>query len=56
MKRQSLMRMLGKSGDPTMNNLFAIVSHLQNRERVSLDLVPKSLAGKSKASRKMQRS
>ncbi len=37
---KSLMRMLSASGNPRMENLFAIITRLQQREGVSLDVVP----------------
>ena len=68
---KSLMRMLSKSGNPRMENLFAILVRLQQREGISLDIVPKPLterkqtadpadeaqrAAKRRASRRPQRS
>jgi DNA-binding phage protein len=38
---KSLMRMLSSSGNPRMENLFAMIAYLQQREGVSLDVVPK---------------
>lgn len=38
---KSLMRMLSASGNPRMENLFAIIAHLQEREGISLDVVSK---------------
>src|SRR5450755_4564320 len=35
---KSLMRMLGPSGNPRADNLFAVVSFLQNREGVRFQL------------------
>lgn len=35
---KSLMRMLSASGNPTADNLFAIVSRLQDREGVRLEV------------------
>lgn len=38
---KSLMRMLSSSGNPRMENIFAIIAHLQEREGISLDVVSK---------------
>lgn len=35
---QSLMRMLGPSGNPTAENLFALLAFLQEREGVTLNV------------------
>jgi DNA-binding phage protein len=47
---KSLMRMLGPSGNPRMENLFAVISQLQKREGISLDVVSKP----SHATRKLE--
>ena len=38
MKPESLMRMLGRSGNPTSRNLFAVVKQLQRSTGVKLEL------------------
>jgi DNA-binding phage protein len=37
---KSLMRMLGANGNPHADRLFAILNHLQKREKVRVRLVP----------------
>ena len=37
---KSLMRMLSEQGNPRVDNLFAVVAHLKNREGVMFDLRP----------------
>ncbi len=39
---KSLMRMLGPKGNPQARNLFEVISHLQKRGRLRLELVLKS--------------
>jgi hypothetical protein len=35
---KSLMRMFGPSGNPQASNLFAVIGHLQRREKVELEV------------------
>jgi DNA-binding phage protein len=37
---KSLMRMFGPRGNPTANKLFAVVSHLQKKSRISIEVRP----------------
>ena len=39
---KSLMRMFGPSGNPQANNLFAVLSHLQSVEKLSLEVRARS--------------
>lgn len=41
-KPQSLMRMLGPTGNPTADNLFALIARLQESEGVMLDIAVRS--------------
>jgi DNA-binding phage protein len=37
----SLMRMFGPKGNPSAKNLFGVLAHLQEQERVSFDVRPR---------------
>jgi DNA-binding phage protein len=45
-KPQSLMRMLSPSGNPTAENLFAVIAYLQEREGVKLHVAPRAVGAK----------
>ena len=41
---KSLMRMFGPKGNPQANNLFAVISHLQEQEGIHLEVKARKVA------------